>query len=84
MVGRMCGNDVLVRHLFPIKTLSSLLLSLSFFLSLTLIPLFSDAILQVGSDPHLVSIASHPVTNQLLCLDSNGQVYSLTVAITGT
>ena len=30
-----------------------------------------------------MSIASHPVTNQLLCLDSSGQVHSLTVAITG-
>ena len=35
-------------------------------------------------EPGLVSITTHPITEQLLAVDSTGGVHSLTVSLTGT
>ena len=43
----------------------------------------SCLLFQVPEEPGLVSLATHPFTEQLLALDSVGGVYSIEVAITG-
>ncbi len=45
--------------------------------------MFVVVILQVPEEPGLVSLATHPFSEQLLALDNKGGVYSIEVANTG-